>query len=703
MKLIVFFLLLSFVSTTLLAETYDILIYGGTSSAITAAVQAKQMGKSVIVVSPDKHLGGLSSGGLGQTDSGNKSVIGGLSREFYHRIYKKYQDPDAWRWERRPEPGQDTLGMVHSNQTMWNFEPHVAEAVFDEWVAEMEIPVVREVLLNREKGVKKEGTRIVSLTTLCGKTFVGKQFVDATYEGDLMAAAGVSYHVGRESNDVYGERHNGNQPHHPQRYHGFDARLHGVTKPVSPYNVPGDPESGLLKFVGDSKIGEVGTGDHYVQAYNFRLCLTDHPENRVPFTKPDNYDPQDFELLARTFESGLGMDIFALFSRMPNRKTDTNNRGPFSTNLIGGNYEYPDGSYEKRAKIIEEHRHYILGWLYFISTDPRVPKNVQERMQSYGFSRDEFKDGGHFPHQIYVREARRMIGEYVMTEHDCFGTRVPPRPVGMGSYTLDSHNVRRYVTPEGYVQNEGDVQVGLGGKSYSIDFGSLLPKREECTNLTVSICVGASHIAFGSIRMEPVFMILGQSAATAAVFAIDNNIAVQDVDYDKLKERLLADGQRLVYEPRNAPVQGIAVRTLSGIVQDDVDAKIVGDWTTSAIRHPFVGAHYLHDGNAGKGEKSVTFTFTALEPGSYEVRLAHTADPNRAKNVPVVVRHRVQVSIMEDRTTTLTIDQTKTPPIDNLFMPVGTIRSDDTTVSVTISNAGTTGHVIVDAVQLLKK
>jgi len=550
MKHFAFFLFFTFVSSALFAQTYDVVIYGGTSSAITAAVQVKKMGKSVVVVSPDKHLGGLSSGGLGRTDSGNTSTIGGLSREFYHHLYKKYQNPAAWRWETMeeyPNQGQGTRAMIHDDQTMWIFEPHVAEAVFDEWATEMEIPVFRDAWLDRNKGVKKEGTKIVSMTTLGGKTFTGKQFIDATYEGDLMAAAGVRYHVGRESNDVYGEQNNGNQPNHPRRFHGFDKR-HGVDKPVSPYKIPGNPESGLLKYVGNSETGEVGTGDKYVQAYNFRLCLTDNPKNRVPFPKPDNYDPQNYELLARTFESGLGMDIFALFSRVPNLKTDTNNRGPFSTDVIGENYDYPDGSYEKRAEIIEIHRNYTLGWLYFIANDSRVPEDVRKRMQTWGFAKDEFTDNGHFPYQLYVREARRMIGEYVMTEMDCKVERRCPKPVGMGSYGLDSHNVRRYVTKDGFVQNEGDVEIGLRSP-YSIDFGSIVPKSAECTNLTVPVCVSSSHIAFGSIRMEPVFMILGQSAATAAVFAIEDKVAVQDVDYAKLKERLLADGQRLAVGP----------------------------------------------------------------------------------------------------------------------------------------------------------
>ena len=672
------------------AETYDVIVYGGTSSAITAAIQAKKMGKSVIVVSPDKHLGGLTSGGLGFTDSGNTGSIGGLSREFYHRVYQKYQHDDAWQWEKKEEyanQGQGTRAMVHGDQTMWIFEPHIAEAVFNEWVAEMNIPVVRDTWLDREKGVRKEGSRIVSITTLDGKTYAGKQFIDATYEGDLMAAVGVSYHVGREANSVYGETWNGNQAGILHHRHWFKPGA------VDPYKVAGDPSSGLLRYISTDSPGVRGEGDNRVQAYCFRVCMSRHPENRIPFPRPEGYEPEAYALMLRVFDYGW-RETFDKFDAIPNWKTDTNNHGPFSFDFIGENYDYPEASYERRKEIIAEHVRYQQGLLYFIANDPRVPEEVRRRMSQWGLPKDEFLDNGGWPHQLYIREARRMVGEYVMTELDCLGKRTAPRPVGMGSYALDSHNIRRYITVEGHVQNEGDIGVSVP-YPYSIDFGSLLPKKEECSNLTVSVCVGTSHIAFGSVRMEPVFMILGQSAATAAVFAIDENIAVQDVDYEKLKERLLADGQRLVYSPKNAPVQGVAIGTLGGIVMDDVEAKIEGNWTTSTARQPFVGVHYLHDGNESKGEKSVTFTFSSLEPGRHEVRVAYTADSNRAKNVPVQIRHR-------NGTASASVDQTIVPPIDKMFASLGTF-SFDREATITVSNTGTTGHVIVDAVQLVKK
>jgi hypothetical protein len=533
------------------ARQYDIVIYGGTAAAVTAAVQAKRMGKTVVIVSPDKHLGGLSSGGLGFTDTGNKAVIGGLAREFYHRVWLHYQKPDAWAWEKREQfgnKGQGTVAMDGENRTMWIFEPHVAEAVFEDLVKENQIPVVRDEWLDRKGGVKKSGARIVEIRTLSGRRYAGRMFIDATYEGDLMAAAGVSYHVGREATSVYGEKWNGVQTGVLHHRHHFGA----VKEKISPYVIPGDPASGVLARISTQPPGEYGAGDKKVQAYCFRMCLTDHPDNRMPFPKPAGYDPQQYELLLRIFNAGW-RETFQKFDRIPNRKTDTNNHGPFSTDNIGMNYDYQDASYERRREIIREHEQYQKGWLYFIANDPRVPKDVQEAMQKWGLAKDEFKDNGNWPHQIYVREARRMVGAYVMTEHELLKKRPTPDSVGMGSYGIDSHNIQRHIViPEGgtardaYVQNEGDIGVSTNGP-YQIAYGSLVPKKGQADNLLVPVCVSSSHIAFGSIRMEPVFMILGQSAATAAAMAIDGQTAVQDVPYAKLRERLLKDGQVLIF------------------------------------------------------------------------------------------------------------------------------------------------------------
>nr|WP_074224908.1 FAD-dependent oxidoreductase [Algoriphagus halophilus] len=528
------------VSSTIYAA--DVIIYGGTSAAITAAVQVKKMGKSVMVVSPDQHLGGLSAGGLGYTDTGNKSVIGGLARDFYSRVYAHYQQDSAWKWQAREEygnKGQGTPAIDGDARTMWIFEPHVAEQIFEDYVNEFQIQVYRNEWLDRNQGVVLDAGEIKSLRTLTGKIFEGQVFIDATYEGDLMAASGVSYHIGRESNEVYDETWNGVQAGVYQHGHYFKDS-------ISAYQVPGDPSSGLLPELSNTPPGENGQGDSKLQAYNYRMCLSRHPENRVAFEMPENYNPARYELLARVYESGWD-ETFQKYDPIPNLKTDTNNHGPFSTDYIGKNYNYPEASYEERKAILKDHIDYQKGLMYFLANDPSVPDEVRNEMAQWGLAKDEFQDNGNWPHQIYVREARRMVGDYVMTEHEVLGNREVPNPIGMGSYSLDSHNVQRFVTPGGYVQNEGDI--GVHPKQpYSISYGTLVPRKSECTNLLVPVCVSSSHTAFGSIRMEPVFMILGQSAAAAAALAINTDLPVQDIDYQELREILLNEKQILELE-----------------------------------------------------------------------------------------------------------------------------------------------------------
>jgi hypothetical protein len=456
-----------------------------------------------------------------------------------------YQNENSWKWQQKTEygnKGQGTPAIDGAERTMWIFEPHAAEAVFEDLVAAHKIQVLREEWLNRDQGVEMKDGRIVSFQTLSGKTFAGKMFIDATYEGDLMAAAKVSYHVGREASSKYGEEWNGVQTGVLHHGHYFKTN-------IDPYNVPGDPSSGLLPLISAENPGVKGAGDNKVQAYCFRMCLSNHPGNRVPFTKPEGYDPSQYELLVRVFQSGW-RELFQKYDPIPNRKTDTNNHGPFSTDYIGMNYDYPEASYERRKEIIREHETYQKGLLYFMATDPRVPADMQKELNTWGLAKDEFKDNGNWPHQIYVREARRMVSDYVMTEHETLGRKPVANPVGMGSYSLDSHNIQRYVKPDGFVQNEGDIGVSVK-TPYQISYGALVPKKEECQNLLVPICLSSSHIAYGSIRMEPVFMILGQSAATAAVLAIDRGVAVQEVDYAQLQAQLEKDKQVLRYAQKS--------------------------------------------------------------------------------------------------------------------------------------------------------
>ena len=514
-------------------EIYDLVIYGGTSAAISAAIQARKMGKSVVVVSPEEHLGGLTSGGLGWTDSGQKEVIGGFARTFYQRLKQHYDRPEAWMY-------QDPEEYSHYDReadAMWVFEPHVAEQAFEALVKENEIPVFRDRWLDRENGVVKEDNQVVSITMLNGETYRGKVFLDATYEGDLMEEAGVSFTIGREGNDVYGETLNG-----VQKARAID---HQFIHDVSPYLVPDDPESGLLPNIHGDVPGEDGQGDHRVQAYNFRMCLTTAEENQVPFPKPSNYDPLDYELLGRYFDTGF-RDIFGKFDPAPNRKTDTNNYGAFSTDYIGMNYDYPEGSYERRREIIKDHEDYQKGLMWFLSNDPRVPEDIRAAMSEWALSKDEFTDNGHWPHQIYVREARRMVSDFVMNELHLTAQLPTPQPIGMGSYNMDSHNTQRYVDSRGFARNEGDIQINPGGP-YPISYRAIIPKSEEAANLLVPVCLSSSHIAYGSIRMEPVFMILGQSAAIAAALAIDGETDVQTVDYNDLRRHLLEEGQVLEY------------------------------------------------------------------------------------------------------------------------------------------------------------
>ena len=487
----------------------DICIYGGTSSGVIAAYAATLQGKSVVLIEPGKHLGGMSSGGLGQTDIGNKQAITGMAHDFYKHIGKHY-----------------------GKEEQWIFEPHVAENVFLEYIKRGNINVLYE---HRLLSVAKEGTTITEIVTEhskgkgLNKKIRAKMFIDCTYEGDLMAKAGVSYTIGRESNARYGETYNGVQL----------LDKHQFRDGVDPYVIPGKPESGLIWGVQATPLQDKGAGDRAVQAYNFRLCLTNNPDNRIAISKPNDYDSTKYELLARQIKSytpdSLNWQLLHI-APMPNQKTDINNCGGFSSDMIGMNYDYPDGDYTTRERIIDEHISYTKGWLWFLGHDVRVPEHLRQEMLEWGYPQDEYTDNENFTPQLYIREARRMVSDYVMTQHNCQGREVVEDGVGLAAYTMDSHNCQRLVKND-MVKNEGDVQEG-GFGPYPISYRSIIPKKQECSNLVVPVCLSASHIAYGSIRMEPVFMVLGQSAANAACMAIDENVSVQNVDINKLQKTL---------------------------------------------------------------------------------------------------------------------------------------------------------------------
>ncbi|HZO83806.1 MAG TPA: FAD-dependent oxidoreductase [Verrucomicrobiae bacterium] len=534
---------------SLFAAETDICVFGGTSGGIAAAIQAARMGKTVVLLEPGKYLGGLTTGGLGATDIGNKAAVGGMSREFYRRIAKHYADDVSWKLEKREEffskraSGQSKASdLTSADATMWTFEPHVATKVYKEMLQEARVPWH----LNQQlASVKKDGLRITEIRVEDGQTHRAKIFIDATYEGDLMAKAGVSYHVGREANAKYGETLNGIRAETPK---------HQFVVPVDPYVKPGDPSSGLLPFIQPGDGGKPGEGDHRVQTYNYRLCFTTNEANRLPVTPPPNYDPAKYELLGRYLEALVAADKKPQLSQfwnpiwMPNHKTDINNNGGFSTDYIGASYDYPEASYARREEIARDHENYIRGFITYMATSPRVPENLRKQMQRWGPAKDEFPETGGWPNQLYVREARRMVGAIVMSEAHCRYKEVATDSVGLAAYNMDSHNCQRIVK-NGRAENEGDVQVPPM-KPYPISYRALIPKASECENLFVPVCLSASHIAYGSIRMEPVFMIMGQSAATAASVAIDDKVPVQKVGYEKLKERLRADKQVLEWKTR---------------------------------------------------------------------------------------------------------------------------------------------------------
>ena len=532
-----YFVMLVFITSCNQKSTdYDVVVYGGTSAGIVAAVQAARMGKTVVVIEPRNHFGGLTTGGLGQTDIGNKHVIGGISREFYESIAQKYSIPESWKWQNIEKYNNYGQGENEKSiNSMWTFEPKVALAVFQDMIREYDVPVLMNERLNLNDGVLKMDGKIQSIRMESGKQISGKVFIDATYEGDLMALAGVSYTIDRESNAEYKETLNGIQTSMGE-YHQF-------TDGVDPFIVKGDPASGLLPNV-NANPGKEGGGDKKVQGYCFRMCLTNVPENKVPFEKPEGYNELEYELLFRAIEAGYKGEFF-IMSEMPNRKTDSNNRGPFSSDYIGKNYDYPDGDYDTREKIIKLHELYQKGFLWTLANHPRIPEEIRKEFGRWGLPKDEFINNGHWTPQLYIREARRMVSDFVMTQQHCTQVSVAAgQSVGMGAYTMDSHHVQRYVNDKGFVKNEGDVEVG-GFSPYPISYKAIVPKKSECSNLLVPVCLSASHIAFGSIRMEPVFMVLGQSAATAACLAIDADKDVQDLDYDIIRQKLISDKQIL--------------------------------------------------------------------------------------------------------------------------------------------------------------
>lgn len=513
----------------------DVIIYGNSSASVVAAVQSARMGKETLLVASDRCLGGMTASGLGATDMNEYRAIGGISREFYRLVYQYYLNPSVWTFSERKAyfnaiKKRVFTGINEEEKMQWVFEPHVAQKIFREMLLEAGVRVVFGKL-DEKKGVIKKGGSITAIVLEDGRCCRGKVFIDASYEGDLMAQAGVSYTVGREAVHVYNETVNGILP---------NGNVKKSEAKIDPYRIEGDTASGLLPYVEKGLPGKTGGGDHRIQAYCFRLTLTDEPANRKEIEKPRDYRPDWYEYVVRLFKMNPTWTLknVLTITPMPNRKSDINH-----IDFVGANYGWPKGSYAERRRLMELHQSYTLGFLWFLSHDRRLPQRVREEMLRWGLAKDEYRDNDHFPYQLYVREARRMVGEYVMTEHEVTGEKVAPNSVGLATYWFDSHIVSRFADEEGALRDEG----GFWKKQtvYPLAYASLLPREKECNNLLVPVCLSATHAAYGSIRMEPVYMVLGQSAAIAAVLAIDGNKTVQGLPYEILESELIKYGVKV--------------------------------------------------------------------------------------------------------------------------------------------------------------
>lgn len=656
-------------------ETYDLVVYGGTPGGIACSIAAAREGKSVLLLETTKHIGGLTTGGLSHTDVGPRpEIIGGIAKEFFVKADALYADPTRT-----------------ASRDFWYQEPHVAEQAFTAMLQEAKVKVV---FGRRVKTVEKRGAKISSLTTLEGKTYTGRIFVDASYEGDVMALAKVEYFVGREGRDAHDEPLAGFRPA-PFRFRDAEYMAspekkytHGTPAKISAYGKDGKLLPGI-----NTEWPELGAADNKSQAYNFRVILTNNAANRVPIPKPANYDPLRYEILGRIIDAfpGVKYEKLVFLGALPNQKFDANASGLVQgTDHVGGNVDYPDGDYATRDRIWQDHREYVQGFLWFLANDPRVPAELRAQASEYGLAKDEFTDNDNWPYQLYVREARRMRGQYVMSQRDCQKAIIKPDSIGMGAFILDSHAVQRLVDKDGYIIDEGNFDIPV--RPYQIPYRSVTPKKEQCENLLVPVALSATHVTYGSIRMEPQFMILGHSTGVAAAMALEKNVAVQDVDIPALRAKLVTQGQVLEL----ASLANLTfAENLPGIVVDDEAATYEGVWTASGYGEPIDGTSH-NDGDSSKGKLSARFEAKLPAGGTYEVRLAYSAAPNRANNVPVTVEHA-------EGSDTVQVNQQKPPTVEKHFTSLGKFEfTKDKPAVVTVRNEGTKGFVAVDAVQWVR-
>jgi len=656
----------------------DVIVYGSTPGGFCAAIAAAREGASVILLEPTNHVGGLSTGGLSHCDSNQmvRSTLMGLFDEWHLRVVKDYTDRSM----------KAPYNPAKKNGSRWTFEPHVAMRVTMQMLDEAGVTVLTERYL---KSVTKEGPRITSLVTSNG-TFTARVFVDGSYEGDLMAAAGVDWTIGREGRAEYGESLAGKQyPKQKMAINGFND------------------EGKLLPLITTDDAGAVEVGDKKIMTYSFRLCLTTNAKNRIPIPKPANYDPDRFEIVRRAFKAGekrIGFDLYPL----PGNKLDGNNAigAQFSIGLVGGGNDWHSADEAGRKKIWEEHKQFTLEFIHFLLTDPVVPVATRNRYAKLGLCKDEFANYDHFSPALYVRESRRMKGLYVISQKDILKEPRKDDPIAISSFPIDSHDVQRVAQKGGGVINEGTIfpvrrkQPKLG-YAYHVPYRAILPELKQCDNLLVPIALSCTHVAISSLRIEGAWMVIGQGAGVAAALVAEQDVAVQKLEYATLRERLLAQKQVLdlpdvIVEPTaTVPPSPINPKKLPGIVLDDADAKLSGHWARSTNFKPFVGSGYAHDERKGDGKSSATFRFKAPKSGRYQLLMAYSAHETRASKIPLTI-----TSGRNDKK--IVVDQTAPLPTGKSFRPIGTVDLESKVETVIkITNEGTTGFVILDALQLI--
>ena len=656
----------------------DVIVYGSTPGGFCAAIAAAREGASVILLEPTEHVGAMNTGGLSHCDSNQmvRSTVMGLFHEWHTRVVKDYTDRGI------KAPYDPRI----KDTSRWTFEPHVAMRVTMKMLDEAGVTVVKGKYL---KSVTKEGARITAIITDNG-TYKAKVFVDGTYEGDLMASAGVDWTIGREGRAEYGETLAGKQyPKKRMSINGFDDR------------------GKILPLVTTDDAGPKEAGDKKIMTYSFRLCLTNDIKNKVPMPEPDQYDSDRFEIIRRHIKSGgksFGFDLYPL----PGGKFDGNNSigRQFSIGLVGGGNSWHEADEVKRKRIWETHKQYTLEFFHFLTNDPVVPKSIRDQYAKLGLCNDEFAGHGHFSPALYIRESRRMKGMYVISQRDIIEDPQKDDPIAISSFPIDSHDVQRIALKGGGVINEGTIfPVRVKGKrvgyAYHVPYRAILPKRKQCNNLLVPVALSCTHVGISSLRIEGAWMVIGQGAGVAAALAVKGNVLVQDLEYAKIRHRLLAQKQVLdLPEPSTEPNDraddsSINPKSLGGILLDDADATLTGHWAGSKNFKPYVGSGYIHDGARADGKSIATFKFTAPETGRYQIRMAYSAHSTRAKKVPIKIKsgeHKVS----------LTVDQTMTMPPGKSFRTIGSVQllADKESV-LTVTNQGTDGFVILDAIQLV--